>query len=230
MRHEISHQARPPADAGIAIGPILFIIAVLGILAAAIAAGSGSFSNSTTNESNSTKAAALIDLGQSMKVGFDRITGEQGIAASAVDTNALNTNSAVGLFSPLGGGIAPPSTTMSYTNNGVASGTWFFPMVAVPNVGTPATGSRLAMIRVDSGVCDQINKKANGYQSTLSLAASATGDFGSATYQTTTLVPTAAQWSTGSVLSGFTTGCVYTSTSITGTGAGYYFFQVLGVQ
>ena len=141
---DVKGSSRLSADAGIAIGPILFIIAVLGILAAAIAAGSGSFSNSTTNESNSTKAAALVDLGQSMKVGFDRIMGEQGIAASAVDTNVLNTNSAVGLFSPLGGGIAPPSTTMSYLNAGVASGTWIFPLVVVPNVGTPGTGSRLA--------------------------------------------------------------------------------------
>ena len=38
-------------NAGIAIGPILFIIAILAILAAAIAAGSGSFTAGTTSES-----------------------------------------------------------------------------------------------------------------------------------------------------------------------------------
>src|SRR6185312_2545386 len=38
---------RFPANAGIAIGPILFIIALLGILAAVIAAGTGDFGTAT---------------------------------------------------------------------------------------------------------------------------------------------------------------------------------------
>ena len=73
MKVTIHSPERFAADAGIAIGPILFIIAILGILAAAIAAGSGSFTSGTQNEGNSTKASALIQIGENLKVGMDRI-------------------------------------------------------------------------------------------------------------------------------------------------------------
>ena len=46
-------------QSGITIAPILFIVAVLAILAAAIAAGSGSFTGGTSTESATTKAAAI---------------------------------------------------------------------------------------------------------------------------------------------------------------------------
>ena len=215
------------STSGLAIGPILFIIAVLGLLAAANAAGSGSFSSTTTSESDSARAGSLIDLGQSMKSGFDRILGEQGVSLNAVDTNVLNTNSVTALFSPVGGGLGPPPITMSYQVGGVASGVWLFPMIVVPRLGS-SLGSRVAMIRVDPGVCDQINKKANAYQGTPSLAATSSGgDFGALSAQTTALMPTSAEWSAGGVLDRYSTGCLYTNTPITGTGAGYYFYQVL---
>ena len=51
MRQEYrSTHARWQREVGIAIGPILFIIAILAILAAAIAAGSGSFTAPTATE------------------------------------------------------------------------------------------------------------------------------------------------------------------------------------
>ena len=53
-------ETRLRGNAGIALGPILFIIAILAILAAAIAAGSGSFNTSTASEGNKAKASALI--------------------------------------------------------------------------------------------------------------------------------------------------------------------------
>ena len=46
---------------GIALGPILFIIAVLAILAAAIAAGSGGFTTSTSTESAKAMAEVIIN-------------------------------------------------------------------------------------------------------------------------------------------------------------------------
>src|SRR5689334_18647741 len=97
------------SEAGIAIGPILFIIAILGILAAAIAAGSCSFTAGTIGESNSTKAAALIQIGENLKVGHDRITMEGSVATANVVIGTSNTTNAVDLFSPAGGGIALPS-------------------------------------------------------------------------------------------------------------------------
>src|ERR1700743_2821598 len=79
------------SDAGIAIGPILFIIAILAILAAAIAAGSGSFTAGTSSESNRTKASALIQIGENLKVGMDRMMMTNGIAWNGYTINASNT-------------------------------------------------------------------------------------------------------------------------------------------
>ena len=216
--------ARMGTDAGIAIGPILFIIAVLGILAAAISAGSGSFSNSTTNESNNTKAAALMDIGQSMKMGFDRIMGEQGTAVNAVNLATTDLNDVNGLFSPIGGGMSPPSKTMSY-NSG--TGTWYFPMLNLTAVGVgTAAGSRVAMIQVDSSVCTTINTKANGQ--TLPTATVAIPDVTAASTNNgvTVLTVAATQWGISSAV----TGCVQEEATTGGLTAGYYFFQVLGIQ
>lgn len=108
-------------DDGIAIGPILFIIAVLGILASAIAAGSGSFTSSTTGESHRAKAAALIDIGQTLKIGFDRLMGN-GTAFSDVVIDPEKTSDFEDLFSPIGGGVSAPSVTMAQ-NPGRINGT-----------------------------------------------------------------------------------------------------------
>ncbi len=100
-------------DAGIAIGPILFIIAILAILAAAIAAGSGSFSAPTATEGAKTKASAVIQLGDTLKMGMDRLTMENGISWGGWTINTANTVNNNDLFSPTGGGVSPPSTSMA---------------------------------------------------------------------------------------------------------------------
>lgn len=206
-------------DAGIAIGPILFIIAVLGILAAAIAAGSGSFTTGTASESNRAKASAIIDIGQNLKIGFDRILGN-GIDFADVVIDPISTSAADDLFSPTGGGIGAPSTTMAY-----APGTdvWYYPLVAIPNLGTTA-GSRLAVIRVSSGVCDDINAKVAALAAgTAHAEAKAIGDFSDPAL----INPGAANWPPS--LAGKPTGCVE-NTDATGSPAGYYFYQVLGIR
>src|ERR1700722_17739062 len=92
-------------DAGIAIGPILFIIAILAILAAAIAAGSGSFSAPTSSESAKTKASAMIQVGDTLKIGMDRMTMENSIGWGGWNINTNDTSNTNDLFSPTGGGI-----------------------------------------------------------------------------------------------------------------------------
>src|SRR5476649_511292 len=110
MIEEYNRQTqRWSSDAGIAIGPILFIIAILAILAAAIAAGSGGFTSGTANESNSTKASALIQIGENLKIGMERMVMENGISYGAYTINPANTTNNNDLFSPLGGGITAPS-------------------------------------------------------------------------------------------------------------------------
>src|ERR1700735_2281449 len=96
-------------QAGIALGPILFIIAILAILAAAIAAGSGSFNASTNSEGNKAKASAIIQVGDNVRVGMDRLTMENGVAYNGWTISPGNTSNNIDLFSPSGGGVAPPS-------------------------------------------------------------------------------------------------------------------------
>jgi hypothetical protein len=201
-------------NAGIAIGPILFIIAVLAILAAAIAAGSGSFTAGTSTESNNTKASALIQMGENLKVGMDRIMMENSVAFGSVKINVSNTVNNVDLFSPTGGGITIPSVTMA---NNPASDVWLYPTGAVPGMGTTAV-DQLAVLKVSSGVCDSINAKANSLSAT--PAVNDLGNFAA----TAATIPSAA-WP--AALTGHPIGCV--NNNDTGSN-GFYFYEVLAVQ
>lgn len=164
---------RLKGDAGIAIGPILFIIAILAILAAAIAAGSGSFTAGTTNESNRTKASALIQIGENLKVGMDRMTMENGVAFGAWTINAVNTTNNNDLFSPTGGGVTAPSATMANTPG---TDVWLYPFGPVPGLGTN-NDEQLAVIKISSGVCDEVNSRANGISTVPSVNSADLGDF-----------------------------------------------------
>jgi hypothetical protein len=231
---------RPRGDAGIAIGPILFVIAILGLLAAAIAAGSGSFSSSTTSQASATKATALIEIGQNTKVGVDRLMANQ-VDLTTMIIDPLKTTSAWHLYSPTGGGVAAPSATMALNGGTVASDAWNYPLVYIPGVGT-SLGVRMMVLPVAQGVCDQVNLKANG-QSTPAVAA--LGDFGA----NGTALNDFATWP----FTGKSVGCVMNSTPATAgaatdttddgtlghggvgvgiaeTGTQYYFFQVIGIQ
>jgi type II secretory pathway pseudopilin PulG len=201
-----------PHNAGIAIGPILFIVAILGILAAAIAAGSGSFTAGSNTEKNRSNAAAIIQIGQNLKVGFDRIVG-YGTTHSSVVIHANNTTADSDLFSPTGGGIALPSAALANTPG---TDVWYYLNGAVPKFGTAST-ERIAALRVPSGVCDQINNKANG------IATPASADVGDFTNESAALTGTA--WP--DALQGKPIGCINSGNA---TATGYWFYQVLGIQ
>ncbi len=211
-------EKRLDSDAGIAIGPILFIIAVLGILAAAIAAGSGSFTTGTSAESNRAKATAMIDIGQNLKIGFDRIVG-LGVEFGDVIIDPIETDSDVDLFSPTGGGIGAPSITMAADP---ATDEWHYPLIAIPRLGT-ANGSRVAVLRVAEGVCDEINSKVNALADGAAHADPTALDLGS----TSLITPGTDGWLDD--LRGKPTGCIETTNSST-IAAGFYFYQVLGIQ
>ncbi len=208
---------RMGASAGIAIGPILFIIAVLGILAAAIAAGSGSFTTGTTGEGNRAKATAMIDMGQNLKIGFERILGN-GVEFVDVDLDPTHTTAADDLFSPLGGGITAPSVSMAAAP---ATDVWNYPLIAIPAIGT-TSGSRVAVLRVAEGVCDEVNSKVNSMATGAAhTATDDVGDFGLGTLIDGTNWP--------GVFDGKMIGCVENENSTT-IAAGFYFYQVLGVR
>lgn len=202
------------ANAGIAIGPILFIIAILAILAAAIAAGSGSFTSGTSTESNRTKASALIQIGENLKVGMDRMTIGNEVGWGGYTINAANTTANNDLFSPVGGGITVPSDSMAKTPG---TDHWLYPTGAVPGIGTN-NAEQLALLKVEAGVCNEINNKANGINTP---ANADLGDFSA----TGSDIPIGKMnnWP----LSGKTVGCVGNSN---GTTSGYYFYEILYVQ
>ena len=58
---------------GIAIGPILFMVAILAILATAIASGASSWSSDQTRESDQTMASAIIGIGKDLQAGVARV-------------------------------------------------------------------------------------------------------------------------------------------------------------
>ena len=61
------------SETGIAIGPILFIIALLAIIATAIAAGSSSFSSGSDQEKARTYAGAILDYAASLRHAVQRV-------------------------------------------------------------------------------------------------------------------------------------------------------------
>src|ERR1051326_2654866 len=134
---QLPPQARFHEQAGIAIGPILFIVAILAILATAIAAGSSTFATNSSQETNRTNAAEMIQIGQNLKLGVDRIVA-LGTTLANVDINSQNTTGNIALFSPTGGGLVPPSTTLSSTPG---TDTWIYTWGAVTNLGTTALRS-----------------------------------------------------------------------------------------
>jgi hypothetical protein len=204
-----SLQNRIKKQAGIAIGPILFIVAILAILATAIAAGSSTFATSTGGESHRVNSAALIQIGQNLKMGVDRITA-LGAPLTSVVINAVNTVDTVDLFAPSGGGLVAPSSTLSLN----ANDPWIYTYSAVTNLGTAAV-ERLALLKVNTGVCTQINTQAGN-------SGTVAGDMGNGIDAGTNI---SATWPAG--LEGKMTGCV---DNTNGGGNVYYFYQVLGVQ
>jgi hypothetical protein len=220
MKTKVHSSERFAADAGIAIGPILFIIAILGILAAAIAAGSGSFTSGTQNEGNSTKASALIQIGENLKVGMDRILLDNGVDLNNVIIGVNNTSNATDLFSPSGGGIAVPSSSLATdpTNN-----IWYYPTASIPQMGTNAE-DRMAVLQVAQGVCDQVNVKAVAANIEVTNYDNATIGDPTANNDLGNLLANG-DWP--DVLDGKMVGCIHNTST---TPATYYFYQVLAIQ
>jgi len=228
-----SAKLRP--NAGIALGPILFIIAILAILAAAIAAGSGSFNASTNAESNKTKASALIQIGDNLKIGMDRLTMENGVAYNGWIIDPTNTSANTDLFSPIGGGIAAPSVTMSADPT---LDQWYYPQGAIQGLGTydastaASNTMQLAVLNVTAGVCAEINNRVNGMA--IAPTAATLGDFHTSPSTGNIASTMNSGWpvattdaSTNTInLYGKPIGCVHAD----GAHAGYYFYEVLYVQ
>ena len=117
-------------QAGIALGPVLFIIAVLAILAAAIAAGSGGFSANTSTEKDKAMAQAIIAYADQVQAATDFVRAQcddtqisfqspgQKNQVYYINPNSPTDNSC-NVFSPSGGGLVwqafPPQAAINST-------------------------------------------------------------------------------------------------------------------
>src|ERR1700722_2403033 len=135
-----------------------------------LGAGSGSFTAPTASESAKTKASAIIQLGDTLKMGLDRLTMENAVSWGNWVISVNETSGNNDLFSPTGGGISPPSISMAADPG---NDVWYYPIAAVPGLGTPAP-EQLAVLNVASDVCNEINNRAAGV---LTPAGGALGDF-----------------------------------------------------
>lgn len=203
-------------DYGIAIGPILFVVALLGLLAAAIAAGSGVFTGTTTSEADRANAAALIEIGQNLKFGVDRIVGN-GYEPTVIVADPVATTNDTDLFAPVGGGIAPPSTTLLTAN--VSGTNWQYLFTTSTGGWGTAAEDYIAYGRVASeALCIAINQKANGLTTapTVGIALMATGNPGHTAFNPNF-----------GLLRSKLSGCFYTNHVWS---LGYWFFQVLAIR
>ncbi len=201
-------------DEGIAIGPILFVVALMGLLVAAIAASSGSFGGSNSTDAARTKASALIQIGSLLKAGFERIISAE-INFDSITIDPAATTDATDFFSPSGGGVTIPSIIFA---NDPSIDIWRYPFAAIPQMGSAAT-ERVAMLKVPLNVCDQVNLKSNSI-GTSAAEAAMTGDIGDVTVAT---LSGGADWP--APLLGKEAGCLKNSNGAT---PGYFYYQVLG--
>jgi hypothetical protein len=103
-------QSRPAAEAGIAIGPILFVVAILAVLATAITASTSTFGVSASQESNRVNATALLQIGSSLKLGADRVIG---LGAQNNQVTTTGTANPFDMFYVNGGGLTFPSVALA---------------------------------------------------------------------------------------------------------------------
>ena len=88
---------------------------------------------------------------------MDRILLDNGVDLNNVVIGVNNTSNTTDLFSPAGGGIAVPSSSLSAD---AVNDIWYYPTASIPQMGTNAE-DRMAVLHVTQGVCDQVNVKAN---------------------------------------------------------------------
>jgi hypothetical protein len=213
--HFLSHVVF--SNSGIAIGPILFIVAILAILATAISAGSSTFATNASQETNRTNAGSMIQIGSSLKTGVDRLAA-LGNPISTIVLNPATTTGNISVFSPTGGGLVPPSTALANTP---ASDAWVYTWGNISGLGT-TNNERVATLRVSAGVCNQINTIAG-----ITYTLPATVNYGDFYVNASNNIVTTS-WPSN--LSGRMVGCFQNTNAAVPTSDGYYFYQILAIQ
>ncbi len=165
-------------SAGIAIGPILFIIAVFAILAAAIAASSSSFTSGTSTESGKAMATAILQQADLIRGAAQIVTAENGCADTQISfsnpiltaanggTDAFAnpnapTNHSCDIFNAAGGRLnyqTPPVAGYGDTYAPLAQYTWNLTgNVRVFGIGSGLPALILALNHINNTTCMAIN-------------------------------------------------------------------------
>ena len=205
---------RLPSNAGIAVGPILFVVAILAILATAIGASTSTFAVNASQETNRVNATAMLQIGSTLKLGADRVVG-LGAQNNQITTTGAATQ--FDIFYISGGGLTFPSVSLAANP---ASDTWAYTWAPVTNIGT-ASVDKIAVLRVTQGVCDEINRMINGPATTTGFAPSPATWFSGPANMT--------NWDAGTgpgTLDGKRAACFQAITN----SPGYYFYAVLAPQ
>ena len=162
---------------GIAIGPILFVVAILAVLASAIAAGSGSFNGDTSVVKAKAQATAILEYAHEVKFAVDRVLGkgctdteisfENPVVGGYINPNSPSDKSCH-VFDVNGGGIVwkgPPaqidlsSVPLGYRNY-IFSGDSNHLGPYIP--GTTSTDLVIKLSGLSSNICNEIMNLGGG--------------------------------------------------------------------
>ena len=171
---------------GIAIGPILAVVALLAVLASAIAAGSGSFNGDTSVVKAKAQATAILEYAHEVKFAVDRVLGkgctdteisfENPVVGGYINPNSPSDKSCH-VFDVNGGGIVwkkPDNNIYNTANLGSTNKSWVYNAhLCVGGVGSAsnnyygggdvcrhdASPTSLVMVThgVTQNVCDALN-------------------------------------------------------------------------
>jgi hypothetical protein len=153
-------------QSGIALGPILFLLAIIAIIGGVIAAGAGGFTGSTTTPSASTMAAVIIQESEQVQSAVQMLmangcseTQLNFYEAFFAGTNNPNapSNGSCNVFDPRGGAMlyVPPPISACFPG-GTCKQTAADGNV-IPGVGTGLPQAVWIAYNLTRAVCDQIN-------------------------------------------------------------------------
>lgn len=166
-------------QSGIALGPILFIIAILAILGASIAAGFSMFNGNTNADSAKVLASATIERAENYKSGAQLLLAHEcDLSQLFLGGNGLygwnatnggsyaNANAPADhhcdLFSPLGANALSANVTDlwgQYNVTGFHPNSMFLCGGAVPHVGTSLPELMYVVQDLSQAVCTEINAR-----------------------------------------------------------------------
>jgi hypothetical protein len=152
---------------GIAIGPVLFVIAILAVLVGALSSGSAGFNSNSASEAEKTRGSTIIQQGVTLKMGAENILvhgfNADEVVVSADYTDAVKLRA---LYSPAGGAILkqiPPSEATA------PSAVWAITRDAnMYGIGVAADNDLVAYVKISNArQCAAINEVVFGRGSPL---------------------------------------------------------------